>query len=76
MKDNNKEKKSFTLRLNDEIYKKIEKKAAEIGVSKNAYITMIIHKAVNEKWSTLIIVLLEGDKKWMKLLLTLPMGFL
>ena len=49
MKDNNKEKKSFTLRLNDEIYKKIEKKADEIGVSKNAYITMIIHKAVNEK---------------------------
>ena len=49
MKDNNKERKSFTLRLNDEIYKKIGEKAAEIGVSKNAYITMIIHKALNEK---------------------------
>ena len=49
MKENDKEKISFTLRLNNEIYKKIEEQAAEIGISRNAYITMIIHKAVNEK---------------------------
>lgn len=49
MTSNNKRKRNFTLRLNDEIHKKIEKRAAEIGISKNAYITMIIHKAVNEK---------------------------
>ena len=50
MKSNNKEKTAFLLRLNKEIYEKIGKQAAEIGISRNAYITMIIHKAVNEKW--------------------------
>ena len=49
MKESDKEKISFTLRLNKEIYEKIGKQAAEIGISRNAYITMIIHKAVNEK---------------------------
>lgn len=49
MTSKNKRKRNYTLRLNDEIHKKIEKRAAEIGVSKNAYLTMIIHKALNEK---------------------------
>ena len=49
MTSNKKRKRNFTLRLNDEIHEKIEKRAAEIGISKNAYLTMIIHKALNEK---------------------------
>ena len=47
--NNKKRKRNFTLRLNDEIHEKIEKRAAEIGISKNAYLTMVIHKALNEK---------------------------
>ncbi len=49
MTSNNKRKRNFTLRLSDEIHEKIEKQAAEIGLSKNAYITMIIYKTVNGK---------------------------
>ena len=49
MKNNNKEKKAFVLRLNDEVYKKVGERADEIGISRNAYISMIIHKAINEK---------------------------
>lgn len=49
MTSNNKKRRNYTLRLNDEIHEKIEKQAAEIGLSKNAYLTMIVYKAVNEK---------------------------
>lgn len=44
-----KEKRNFTLRLNEDIHDRLEKDAAELGISKNAYISMIIHKAVKKK---------------------------
>lgn len=46
-KDDNKNKKvSYTLRLNDELNKRVAKEASELGISKQAYITMVLHKAV------------------------------
>lgn len=49
MKSDNKEKTAFVLRLNTETYEEIGKRSAEIGISRNAYINMLIHKALNEK---------------------------
>lgn len=35
-------KRNYTLRLPDEIHERLEKDAAKLGISKNAYITQII----------------------------------
>ena len=43
-KDDNK--KSFTLRLNPDLSAKVEKESANLGLSQNAYITMVLHKAL------------------------------
>lgn len=43
------QKRNFTLRLSEDVHKKIEKQASELGLSKNAFISMIIHKTVNNK---------------------------
>jgi len=37
---------SYTLRLNSEINERIAKEASELGLSKQAYITMVLHKAI------------------------------
>ena len=49
MVTNKEKKRNFTLRLSEEIHEKIEKEASELGLSKNAYISMVIHKTVNKK---------------------------
>lgn len=38
----------FTLRLDPKIDKEIEEKAKSMGVSKNAYISMVLHKEINK----------------------------
>lgn len=43
---NNDKRKSFTLRLNAELSKKVEKEADSLGLTQNSYITMILHKAI------------------------------
>lgn len=43
---NNDKRKSFTLRLNSELSQKVEKEADSLGLTQNAYITMILHKAI------------------------------
>ncbi|MBN8200504.1 toxin-antitoxin system HicB family antitoxin [Bacillus sp. NTK034] len=43
---NNDKRKSFTLRLNAELSQKVEKEADSLGLTQNAYITMILHKAI------------------------------
>lgn len=46
-KDDNK--KSFTLRLNPDLSAKVEKESASLGLSQNAYITMVLHKALRSE---------------------------
>lgn len=45
-KDDNR--KSFTLRLNSELSKKVETEAASLGLTQNAYITMVLHKVIRD----------------------------
>ncbi|MDF1507646.1 toxin-antitoxin system HicB family antitoxin [Robertmurraya sp. DFI.2.37] len=45
----NNDKKRFTLRLNSDICKKVEKEAKELGLTQNAYIVMVLHKELKEK---------------------------
>ncbi|WP_223664013.1 toxin-antitoxin system HicB family antitoxin [Pseudobacillus badius] len=39
---------NFSLRISDELSKKIEKKARDMGLSKNAYINMVLHGEVKK----------------------------
>ena len=50
-KDTNckKEKRGFTLRLGDDVHQRIERESSKLGISKNAYISMVIHKSFNKK---------------------------
>jgi predicted HicB family RNase H-like nuclease len=41
--------KSFTLRINPELSKLVEKESASLGLSQNAYITMVLHKALRKE---------------------------
>jgi len=43
-----KEKRGFTLRLKDDVHDRIEREASSLGISKNAYISMVIHKKLND----------------------------
>lgn len=38
----------FTLRLNEDVDKKIAEKAKSLGISKNGYISMVLNKEVNK----------------------------
>lgn len=49
--DANKTRKNFTLRIKDDLSEKIAKEADSLGLTKTAFITMIIHKAMNQKIS-------------------------
>lgn len=42
-------KKSFTLRINAELSEKVEKEASSLGLTQNAYITMVLHKALRNE---------------------------
>jgi predicted DNA binding CopG/RHH family protein len=48
----NNQRKSFTLRLNAELSKKVEKEADSLGLTQNSYITMILHKALRKEIET------------------------
>ena len=39
---------NFTFRITKELRDQIEKEASALGISKNAYITMTLHKALNK----------------------------
>ncbi|MED3574526.1 hypothetical protein [Cytobacillus praedii] len=41
----------FTLRMKKELSDKLEKEADSLGISKSAYINMILHKAIKQKTS-------------------------
>jgi predicted HicB family RNase H-like nuclease len=41
----------FTLRLKKELSDQIEQEAEDLGISKTAYISMILHKAMKQKIS-------------------------
>ncbi len=41
----------FTLRMKKELSDKLEKEADSLGISKSAYINMILHKAIKQKIS-------------------------
>jgi predicted DNA binding CopG/RHH family protein len=47
--DTQNNRKSFTLRLNAELSKKVEKEAGSLGLTQNSYITMILHKALRKE---------------------------
>ncbi|WHY80165.1 toxin-antitoxin system HicB family antitoxin [Neobacillus sp. WH10] len=47
-KDN---RKSFTLRLNAELSKKVEREADSLGLTQNSYITMVLHKVLRKEIS-------------------------
>lgn len=42
------DRKVFTLRLNSELSKKVESEAASLGLTQNAYITMVLHKVIRD----------------------------
>ena len=44
-----KDKSVITLRLRRDISEKVTKKAIELGISKNAYITMVLSKELSDK---------------------------
>lgn len=46
---NSDNKKSFTLRINAELSEKVEKEASSLGLTQNAYITMVLHKALRNE---------------------------
>lgn len=41
-------KKNFTLRLNAELSKKVEKEASSLGMSQNSYITNVLQKEISK----------------------------
>src|SRR5699024_7051507 len=43
-----KETRGFTLRSKDDVHDRIEREASSLGISKNAYISMDIHKKLND----------------------------
>lgn len=43
---------SFTLRMPERMSREIERLAKQMGISKNAYILMILHKAVERHQTT------------------------
>ena len=45
------EKVPFTLRMKKELSEKLEKEAEDLGISKSAYINMILHKAIKKNIS-------------------------
>jgi predicted DNA binding CopG/RHH family protein len=47
--DTQNNRKSFTLRLNAELSKKVEMEADGLGLTQNSYITMILHKALRNE---------------------------
>jgi predicted HicB family RNase H-like nuclease len=47
--DANKIRKNFTLRIKSELSQKIEEEAAKVGISQTAYITMTLHKALQNE---------------------------
>jgi predicted DNA binding CopG/RHH family protein len=49
--DKRNSRKSFTFRLNDDLSKKVEKEAGSLGLTQNAYITMVLHKALRKEIS-------------------------
>ena len=38
----------FTLYMTEQLSEQVEKEASTLGISKNAYITMTLHKALNK----------------------------
>lgn len=42
------DRKVFTLRLNSELSKKVESEATSLGLTQNAYITMVLHKVIRD----------------------------
>jgi predicted DNA binding CopG/RHH family protein len=49
-KDDKKDsRKSFTFRLNDDLSRKVEMEASSLGLTQNAYITMVLHKALRKE---------------------------
>jgi|SRR5699024_8385403 len=43
-----KKKRNFTLRIKDEMHDRIESEASKLGISKNAFVSMVIHKTLNK----------------------------
>ena len=48
MSKNNTKRVQFTLRVDQKVNEKLEKEAALLGMSKNAYISMLLHKEINK----------------------------
>ncbi|MEK5175111.1 ribbon-helix-helix domain-containing protein [Heyndrickxia sp. FSL W8-0496] len=51
MTRSDKKKVPFTLRMKKELSDRLEQEAEELGISKSAYINMILHKAIKQKIS-------------------------
>lgn len=47
-KDVNRQKARMTLRLDPKVYKEVERQAELLGLTKNGFVSMVLHKAINK----------------------------